>query len=312
MKKETILFSGIAVLIVCVSLVLLNLGMSHAQRETTVEKMESAGEVQQKADITQKPFQVLISGMHNYGKLKKNGLSDLNLLLTINPVTKTMLVTSTPRNTYITGLGKNGDEKEKLLHLGVYGVKNLVQGLEKLYDTKVDYYVQLNFSGFIRLVDAIGGVNVKSSEAFESDWGTSYQKGENSLDGKEALYFVRERHHLYMEDGTKQQKNHLAMFEALFEQVTTKSLFEMDVNALYQLWKDNVRTNLKMGEIMSLIQSHINDKKEWKVSFCLLEGEGMKGKVESYKKIKLYVLKPKKASLEKVKKEMAQVLGQTG
>lgn len=255
----------------------------------------------------QQPFQVLISGMDTYGKLKKKGRSDVNLLLTVNPATKEILVTATPRDAYVACSKKDKEKKDKLCHLSYYGIKRLVQGMEMLYDTEIDYYVQLNFSGFMKLVDAIGGVTVECEKAFKTDWGTSYVKGKNELDGKDALTFVRERHH-FNEGDQERVKNHMVMFEAVFQQVMTKSLFEMDINSLYQLWKENVRTNFKMGEIMSLMKHQIENKNEWKLNLSTLEGEGAMATTASYEARKLYVLKLKKASVEKAREKIREAM----
>lgn len=307
MKREKVILLAAAVVMVGLGLVLLNLGMSHAQKETSVENLEPGTAVSQERSIMQQPFQVLISGMDTYGKLKKKGRSDVNLLLTVNPATKEILVTATPRDAYVACSKKDKEKKDKLCHLSCYGIKRLVQGMEMLYDTEIDYYVQLNFSGFMKLVDAIGGVTVECEKAFKSDWGTSYVKGKNELDGKDALAFVRERHH-FTEGDQERVKNHMVMSETVFQQVMTKSLFEMDINSLYQLWKENVRTNFKMGEIMSLMKHQLENKDEWKLNLSTLEGEGAMAMTASYEEHKLYVLKLKKASVEKAREKIREAM----
>lgn len=309
MKKKRVFFLAAAVVMVGLSLFLLNLGMSHAQNETSVEKLEPGTGVSQEESIMQRPFQVLISGMDDYGKLKKKGRSEVNLLLTVNPVTKEILVTATPNDAYVRCSVEDKEQKDKLRHLSCYGIKRLVQGMEMLYDTKIDYYVQLNLTGFKKLVDAIGGVTVECEKAFKTDWGTSYTKGKNEIDAKEALAFVRERHH-FNEGDQERVKNHVVMFEAIFQQITTKSLFEMDVNSLYQLWKENVRTNFKMGEIMSLMKHQLENKDEWKFSLSTLEGEGAKAKIASYdyEGYKFYVLKLKKDSVKKAQNKIRKMM----
>lgn len=91
------------------------------------------------------------------------------------------MITGIPRDLYVSLPATSSNEekqKTKFSYLSLYGgAKSLVQGAEELLDTKIDYYIQLNMSGFRKLIDAIGGVDVEADRSFETDWKTSFQKG---------------------------------------------------------------------------------------------------------------------------------------
>lgn len=335
MKKEKWILAVITMVLVLGSMAGLCVFMEQIQGETVVENVKTEqGSDEEEADeqegIAQKPFQVLVSGMDTFGS-KKTGRSDLNLLLTVNPNSKTILITHIPRDLYVKAEGLSEAEfkgmtkkairltKEsfqanpstRLCWLGYFGPKTLVKTVEGLLDTKVDYFVQMNFSGFSSLIDAVGGVDVNVEADFQTDWGNSYKKGKNHLNGKEALAFVRERHHLNEQEF--RDKNQVEMMRAIISKLAGESALEMDADALYKLWKDNVKTDMGAGEILSLIRMQVSDRAKWNIKSAMLKGDGdlkeLGGFYESStENPRFYVLVAKDASLEKVKKKIQNVL----
>ena len=149
-----------------------------------------------KADIKvdTEPFNVYLSGNDSYGKISlEAGRSDVNIIATVNPKTKQILLTTTPRDFYVELPFYGGGYYDKLTHTGMYGLDTSIETLENLYEIKIDYYVRLNFSGFRDIVDALDGVEVYSAHEFTSVKGVYFSQGMNYLNGKEALAFVRER-----------------------------------------------------------------------------------------------------------------------
>ena len=82
---------------------------------------------------------------------------------------------------------------DKLTHAGIYGIECSMKALSDYYGLPVTYYLRVNFSGFIDVIDTLGGVDVESDASFGAH-GYYYQKGMNHLDGKAALRFVRDRY----------------------------------------------------------------------------------------------------------------------
>lgn len=104
------------------------------------------------------------------------------MIITVNPNTHKILITSIPRDYYVTLAGKNA--KDKLTHAGIYGIETSVATLENLLDIKINYYVKVNFTSLIDIVNALGGVNVYSKYSFTSQDGYYYNAGYNNVDGK--------------------------------------------------------------------------------------------------------------------------------
>lgn len=309
MKKEKLILAAVSLLLVIVSLVGMSAAIGAVQNKTSVEKTAKES-IREKGDaITKKTFQVFISGLGTYGEKGRSPRSDLNLLVTVNPSEKKLLITGIPRDLYVSLPAASSNEekqKTKFSHLPYYGTKSLIQGAEELLDTKIDYYIQLNMSGFRKLIDAIGGVDVEADRSFKTDWKTSFQKGINHVNGKEALTFVREYHHLR---GMEQRnKNHQQMLKAIFKQVMKKNLLEMDINALYKLCKKNVRTDMKAGEILSLMRWQKEEKVEWEMETATIKGKFALETLAEYPDAKLSVEKVDQKSLDQVNKKIKKLL----
>ena len=222
MKKEKLILAAVSLFLVIISLVGMSAAIGAVQNETSVEKTEKESIREKRDVITKKTFQVFISGLDTYGEKGRSYRSDLNLLVTVNPSEKKLLITGIPRDLYVSLPATSSNEekqKTKFSYLSLYGgAKSLIQGAEELLDTKIDYYIQLDMSGFQKLIDAIGGVDVIADRSFKTDWKTSFQKGINHVNGKEALTFVRERHH-HLRGTEQRNKNHQQMLKAILKKV---------------------------------------------------------------------------------------------
>lgn len=164
-------------------------------RVLNTHKVETVIQEDEKLDdITKTPFNVYLSGIDVYGSIKATSRSDVNVIVTVNPNTKQILLTSTPRDYYVPLTVSNGIP-DKLTHAGIHGVDCSIGTLENLYGIDIDYYVRVNFTSVRKIVDLLGGVKVYSDYDFTSDWGPSFKKGYNQVNGKQALAFCRERHH---------------------------------------------------------------------------------------------------------------------
>ena len=91
----------------------------------------------------------------------------------MNPKTRQILLTTTPRDYYVELPFYEGC-MDKLTHAGLYGIDCSMETLENLYDIEIDYYVRVNFSGFQDIVDALDGVEVYSDFAFTTTEGYYY------------------------------------------------------------------------------------------------------------------------------------------
>ena len=165
--------------------------------------------------ISKGKFSIYISGIDTSGNISNVSRSDSNTVVTVNTETHQVLLTSIPRDYYVTLHSKNA--KDKLTHSGIYGIAETVNTVEDLLDTDINYYVRVNFTTVIKLVDTLGGIDVNSDYAFTSGE-FNFVKGMNHMNGKQALAFSRERH--AFKDGDNQRiKNQQKVIEAIINKV---------------------------------------------------------------------------------------------
>ena len=265
----------------------------------------SAGETEENnEDVTKRSFNVYISGIDTYGDISQTSRSDVNIVATVNPVTKQILLTSAPRDYYIPMANSNG-MPDKLTHAGMFGVDNSRKTLEMLYDVDIDYYVRVNFTGLKKIVNTLGGVEVYSDYTFTSDWGPSFKKGYNKVNGKQALAFCRERHHFATGD-RQRAKNHQHMFEAILSKVMSPSVLPNYMDLL-KVFKKMVQTNMSTKQITALAKMQLDDMSQWKISSYSVDGTGAKKTTYTYRSRALYVMEPDMRTVEKAKEKINKV-----
>lgn len=265
---------------------------------------ENTNSVAKKVDVSKKSFNIYLSGIDTYGDINSVSRSDVNIVATINPITKNILLTSIPRDYYVELYGKNGN-KDKLTHAGIYGVEESIKTIEQLLKIDINYYVKVNFTSLIDVVNALDGINVKSDYTFTSIDGYNYKKGNNYLYGEKALSFARERK--AFENGDRQRgKNQEAIIEAILNKVVNPSIITKYDTLLAKL-SSKVQMNLSQKEIMNLIKMQIDDGAMWSINSNSLDGTNSLNYTYSYPDTKLYVMEPIHESIEKAKELIKQV-----
>ncbi|MDD7349658.1 MAG: LCP family protein [Clostridiales bacterium] len=278
-------------------------------RVLNTHKVETVMEEEEKLDdITKTPFNVYLSGIDVYGSIKTTSRSDVNVIVTVNPNTKQILLTSTPRDYYVPLTVSNGIP-DKLTHAGIHGVDCSVGTLENLYDIKIDYYVRVNFTSVKKIVDLLGGVNVYSDYDFTSDWGPSFKKGYNHVNGKQALAFCRERHHFSNGD-YQRGRDHQHMIEAILNKAMSPDILPNYAKLLKTASK-NFQTNMSTKEITALAKMQLNDMSQWTIKYANAAGSGASKTTYSYQSRKLYVCVPDYNSVAKITKRINKVLEAT-
>ena len=126
-----------------------------------------------------------ISGIDTAGNIDNVSRSDVNMIVTVNPVTKNILLTSIPRDYYVTLADANA--QDKLTHSGLTGVDNTMKTVENLLNVKMHFYARVNFSSLVKVVDALGGIDVKSDRDLKAWTGKDIKEGWNHMDGETAL-----------------------------------------------------------------------------------------------------------------------------
>lgn len=235
-------------------------------------------------NVVTEPFTILITGNDSYGGLTSNSRSDSNMLLTINPNTHTVLMTSVPRDYYETIICGNSDsglacpenQRDKLTHSGLYGVDTTEKTIENFLDITINYYVRVNFSSLTNLVDALGGIDVYVEEGlavdrFNADWSLEgVEEGWNHLDGKRALAFARERY-AYTDGDAQRVKNQQIVIQAMINKIASPSMIGSFGNFMDAL-SGAFETNMSSDEILSLVRYEFTFFPEWKFESYALVG----------------------------------------
>lgn len=258
----------------------------------------------EKTDITKKPFNIFISGIDTYGNINSVSRSDVNMIMSINPTDKKILLTSIPRDYYVKLSGIN--EYDKLTHAGMYGIDTSIDTVETLLDTKINYYIKVNFSSLVKVVNTLDGIDVDSKYQFTSQDGYSFKKGINHLNGKKALSFARERKAL--PDGDRSRgENHQAVLAAIINKASSKSILT-NYNSLLKSLKPSLVTNLSNKELTSFIKMQIDKDIKWNITYVNLDGSDGYEYTYSYAKNKLYVMIPDEETIEQAKEEIRKIL----
>ena len=198
-----------------------------------------------------KPINILLLGIDNgaYGRPTEDGRSDTMLLLTSNPSEKKAQLLSIPRDTYTEIVGMN--YYDKINHAYAYGqAKMAINSVEKLFDINIDFYMEINMSGLMEFVDAVGGIEVTSPLTFTYE-GRSFEEGKKELlDGESALRFARMRYDDPEGDYGRQKRQRIVIEQLVKKMMSFNSItnFEKIMNAVSK----NVKTDIPIGKIMAL------------------------------------------------------------
>lgn len=262
-------------------------------------------------DVTEQSFNVYISGIDVYGEITTESRSDVNLIATVNPKTHKILLTTTPRDYYVTISGVSGDYRDKLTHAGIYGIDTSVATLENLYTTEIPFYARVNFSSVIDIVNAMGGVDVESEVAFTTSKASGaiveIKEGKNHLNGKEALAFVRERK--AFPDGDHQRgKNQQALLTALIKKAMSP-LILVQASEMIDSVVGNAETNMSESQMKALIKMQLNDLEGWEIESVAATGDDSgKQYCYSYSGGPLYVCVPDAANVAEISQKMEEYL----
>lgn len=249
-------------------------------------------------------FNIYISGIDTYGNISTVSRSDVNILATIDMKNNKILLTNTPRDYYVQLHGTTGN-KDKLTHAGVYGINMSMQTLEDLYETKIDYYIRVNFNTLIKLVDQIGGVDIYSDqELYLGKYHIKY--GMNHLNGNEALAYSRERHS-YLDGDRHRGRNQQQVIEAIIKKVTQSKDVNTYLNLLSTM-ENSLQTNLDKKLINGFINLQVSKNINWSTESISVTGYDSSNYTYSYPGQLLYVMEPDYNSLNTAKSRIKEII----
>ena len=207
-------------------------------------------------------FTMYISGIDSRSGLIAKSRSDVNILATVNVDTRQVLLVNTPRDFYVPLPISNG-QLDKLTHAGIYGVDVSMGTLEMLYGIDVDYYFRVNFSGFEKIIDALGGVTVNSAVSFSSPEGYYYREGENELNGAAALTFARTRYGL--SGGDRQRgENQMAVIKAVIDKAMSPAILSSYTDLMESV-SGNFETSMPYDVIAELVRDQLDKGGSWNI-----------------------------------------------
>ncbi|HEM4374089.1 TPA: LCP family protein [Streptococcus suis] len=251
-------------------------------------------------------FNIYISGIDTYGPISSVSRSDVNIIMTVNRATHKILLTTTPRDSYIAIADGGQNQYDKLTHAGIYGVNASVHTLENLYGIDISNYIRLNFTSFLQLIDLVGGIDVENTQEFTSG-GYNFPVGTVHLDAEQALIFVRERYSLANGDNDRGQ-NQEKVIAALI-----KKLRSPDNLANYQAiltgLEGSIQTDLSLETIMGLVNTQLESGTQFTVESQAVTGTG-RSDLSSYAipGSQLYMMEINQDSLEQAKAAIQSVL----
>ena len=248
----------------------------------TSYKVENTDKANAVSDITSKPFNVLISGSDTRGGFDENGRSDVIMVATVNPKTSTILLTSVPRDYYVTTACDVADgcmqgALDKITHTGIHGTNTTKRTVEQLLGVEINYTFKVGFDAVTELVDAVGGVDVTVAPGYAVDhfacmYNLSVHEGVNHLNGEQALAFARERY-AYTEGDRQRTKNQQLVLMAIVDKITSPSIVQ-NYSSIMDAMSNTFSTTMSSSEISDLIKYQINNNPKWKIEQYMVDGTG--------------------------------------
>ena len=268
----------------------------------TIEIKKAVKDITKKVSIRNTPFNVLISGIDTYGPIETAARNDVNIVASVNPNTGKILLTSIPRDYYVQLHGTKG-YKDKLTHASYYGNNMVIQTIEDILDIDINYYVKVNFSTVLKLIDEIGGVDVYSDQYLPF---CKIRKGMNHLNGECALQFARERHSY--EGGDRHRgMNQQAIITAVFKKLTSGFTLVTQYTDILSSLDGKFATSIPMDQITDFLKHKLIDLPNFTMESIQVDGTGLMAKTYSYPGQDLWVMVPDQDTVKKAHDKIMEV-----
>lgn len=269
--------------------------------------------IDKSVDISKNSFVIYISGIDTNGEVFSKARSDVNILAAVDPVEKKILMLNTPRDYYVKLSSKNSFDK--LTHAGVYGIEESIGTLEDLYDTTINFYVRVNFTTFIKIVDALDGIKVNVPKSFCEQTSSRYSdkeiclnKGLQTLNGEEALALSRTRH--AFSDGDRSRiRNQMLVLEALIDKAMSPKIITNYTNIISKV-SNSVVTNIDEKDITKLIKNQIEENSGWSIETYSVDGTDAFKPSYSAGNMNTYVMLQNEETVNIAKEKLKSILGE--
>ena len=258
-------------------------------------------------NITNSSFMMFIAGSDSReSTLTQYTRTDVDILLTVDPVNHQVLLISIPRDWYVRNPAL-GNGYDKLTHLGNDGMSNSMAGLNQEFSFDyINNYLEVNFVTFKNIIDAVGGIDINNPYAFSDEAGDSFPEGTIHLEGDAALNYVRERHML--SNGDYGRNEHQAIIlQGILTKLTSKAVIS-DFGTLLNNLQGNFLTSLSSDDIYALAEKQLNDGASWSFISYHLGGVGDYNSTASMGSMQLYVSNPIAEQVIFAKEQMTKVI----
>lgn len=276
--------------------------------ESTIQSAEESAPIEPITTANGgKVYTIYLSGIDTRGEMTAKSRSDVNIIATVNTDTHEILLVSTPRD-YFVPLSISGGAPDKLTHAGIYGIDVCMDTLGMLYDIDINYYFRINFGGFVKVIDALGGITVNSDYDFDSKniLGYHFNKGENYVNGEQALIFARERY-AFQEGDRQRGKNQMEVIRGVVKKALSPEILTSYSSILSSL-DGCFGTNITYEEIAQILQQQLTNGGDWTIVSYSVNGTGATEKPYSMSQ-KAYVMVPDYNTVDKAKSLMEKVRG---
>lgn len=274
--------------------------------ESTIQSAEESAPIEPITTANGgKVYTIYLSGIDTRGEMTAKSRSDVNIIATVNTDTHEILLVSTPRD-YFVPLSISGGAPDKLTHAGIYGIDVCMDTLGMLYDIDINYYFRINFGGFVKVIDALGGITVNSDYDFDSKniLGYHFNKGENYVNGEQALIFARERY-AFQEGDRQRGKNQMEVIRGVVKKALSPEILTSYSSILSSL-DGCFGTNITYEEIAQILQQQLTNGGDWTIVSYSVDGTGATEKPYSMSQ-KAYVMVPDYNTVDKAKSLMEKV-----
>lgn len=236
----------------------------------SIDTSTSLGKIKAK-----KTIQILLIGVDE--RANDGGRSDALVVMNLNPKKNTIHMISIPRDTRTEIVGHG--TTDKINHAYAFGgVDMTVNTVEKFLGEQIEYYVKVNMAGLKSFVNAVGGVKVDNP----LDWydegyykkGYHYEKGMISLDGDQALGFVRMRHFDPQGDFGRNARQRLVIQAVIDKSANSISLPK--IHGMLKAMGKNVEMNMSSSAMKILVKNY----RQTRANMINYEVAGTGGKID--------------------------------
>lgn len=272
-------------------------------RETVIENNNN------NEDKLVRPINVYISGSDSRSNnIQNKSRSDVNMIVTINPNTNEILLTSIPRDYYVQVHGQTG-LKDKLTHSGIYGLDISTATIEDLFNIKIDYSIKLGFNAVVEVVDLVKGIDIYSDRTFNSYHikGWIVKEGINHFNGKQALAYSRERY-AYPTGDRHRIQNQQQVLEAVFKKILSDKSILLKYEELLSSLSNLYRTDIPKEVITSYVKDQLDSGDSWTFKTQWVNGKGASMNTHTSPKYKRYVMIPNEDDVKEASENIKSLI----